>query len=70
MAKEGEERLVSHFYSFHAFIAVGQGTHGLIHAQTNRLAGRFVFGPMDMEEFVAKKDETVEKDLPKLKLTV
>jgi hypothetical protein len=36
----------------------------------DRLAGRFVFGPIDMEELSAKKDEIVEKDLLKLKLTV
>lgn len=35
-----------------------------------RLSGRFVFGPVDMEELVAKKDEIVEKDLLKLKLTI
>ncbi|RVX67315.1 hypothetical protein B0A52_09096 [Exophiala mesophila] len=34
------------------------------------LSGRFVFGPLDMEELLAKKDEIVEKDLLKLKLTV
>ena len=36
----------------------------------NRLAGRFVFGPLDMEQFEAKRHEIVEKDLLKLKLTV
>ncbi|EXJ66804.1 uncharacterized protein A1O5_09999 [Cladophialophora psammophila CBS 110553] len=34
------------------------------------LAGRFVFGPLDMEQLSTKKDEIVEKDLLKLKLVV
>ncbi|KEF52959.1 uncharacterized protein A1O9_10865 [Exophiala aquamarina CBS 119918] len=34
------------------------------------LAGRFVFGPADMEELAAKKNEIVEKDLLKLKLVI
>ncbi|KAF2168627.1 hypothetical protein M409DRAFT_65517 [Zasmidium cellare ATCC 36951] len=34
------------------------------------LSGRFVYGPVDMEELLAKKDEIVQKDLLKVKLTV
>ena len=34
------------------------------------LQGRFVFGPGDMEELEAKKEEIVERDLMKLKLDV
>lgn len=36
----------------------------------SRLAGRFVYGPLDMEELLAKKDEIVANDLLKMKLTV
>ena len=34
------------------------------------LAGRFVYGPADMQELESKKYEIVEKDLLKLKLSV
>jgi len=34
------------------------------------LGGRFVFGPLDMQEFELKRDEIVAKDLLKLKLKV
>lgn len=36
----------------------------------HRLSGRFIFGPLDMQEFEAKRDEIVAKDLLKLRLKV
>lgn len=42
----------------------------LIRLLISRLAGRFVFGPYDMEQFLARKDEIVEKDLLKLRLAL
>lgn len=36
----------------------------------NRLGGRFIFGPMDMEQLNTKRHEIVERDLLKLKLVV
>lgn len=47
-----------------------EGRAADIWSSNYRLSGRFVFGPVDMEELVAKKDEIVEKDLLKLKLTI
>ncbi len=42
----------------------------LTFSQMDRLGGRFIFGPLDMEQLQGRSDEILEKDLLKLRLAV